>query len=506
MDRRSFMIIAGIGGLASLNRDRAWAQSAQGADFSWDGLREQAQKLAASPYAPPTDDLHPALAELNYDDYRRIKFRLDEAIWRDRESPVQMQLFHDGYLYRQPVEIHIVENGKAKRLDYDTSLFDFGPAEKRTIPEGVGGFSGFRLHAPMMRPDIFEEFLVFQGASYFRSRAKGQTYGLSARGLAIDTAQAGGEEFPAFRSFWVEKPGKDDETVTIYALMDSESATGAYRFLVSRKVDVVMDIDCAIFPRKPLSHAGIAPFSSMYYFGPADHTFHDDFRPRVHDSDGLLMWTGKGDWVWRPLVTANHVLYSMFSDASPRGFGLMQRQRGFDAYQDLNADYEKRPGVWVEPLSDWGEGSVDLVELPTRSEYMDNIVAFWRPKEPLQPGQRYDFRYRLNWCWHVPVEDDVARVVQTRAGRGLPQGSRYITIDFAGGPLYAQADAEHWDYEVSASTGLIRAYTIDPHPVIDGKRVSVEFHPEGDKTADLTFRIKLFGKPLTERWVYRWAP
>jgi glucans biosynthesis protein len=243
----------------------------------------------------------------------------------------------------------------------------------------------------------------------------------------------------------------------------------------------------------------------MFHFGPADATWHDDFRPRVHDSDGLLLHTGEGEWIWRPLVTASNILYSMFSDRSPKGFGLVQRQRSFEYYQDINASYERRPSAWVEPLSDWGYGSVDLVEIPTGTEYTDNIVAFWRPRETLKPQQGYSFSYRLTWCWHLPQARNIAQVVMTRTGAGLPEKSRYFVIDFAGGELYSEADIEHWDYEVGASSGRIAVYTVGPNSFIDGKRVALEFHPDGGKPADLSFQIRRFGKALTEKWVYRWV-
>ncbi len=511
MDRRAFMTIAGLGGLSAFLRSNGSAFAAaedSGAPeaFSWEGLKARAQDLAAKPFEPRVTPMDPALANLTYDQYRAINFKARKAIWHDTTIPLRMELFHAGYLYRDPVDIYLLDNGRASKIRYDRSMFHFGPAEQRVPLPDDAGFSGFRFHAPIHQPDVFGEFLVFQGASYFRGRAKGQSYGLSARGLAIDTAQPGGEEFPSFRAYWVDQPDPRTGDVTVYALLNSKSVAGAYRFSISRSVDVVMDTECVLYPRRPLAHAGIAPFSSMFYFGPSDHTFHDDFRPRVHDSDGLLIFTSDGDWIWRPLVTAPQILYSMFSNTSLRGFGLMQRERDYDQYQDINAGYEKRPSAWVEPLSDWGEGSVDLVELPTDSEYSDNIVAFWRPKEPLQPGQGHDFKYRLSWCWHTPIKRDVAQVVRTRVGKGIPPGSRYMLLDFAGGPLYAEADEEFWDYDVTASAGFVRAFTVSPNPIIDGKRIGIEYHPDGDKTADVSFQIRQMGKPLTEKWVYRWAP
>ncbi|WP_088346009.1 MULTISPECIES: glucan biosynthesis protein [Rhodomicrobium] len=509
MNRRAFLMAAGLGSLAAaLGRSglAALAETGPATDFSWDILKAKAKALAGEPYRSAAGQIAPALADLNYDQFRNIEFDSDKAIWSGTQIPFRMELFHNGYIYRDPMDIYLVENGKAAPIRYDKSMFNFGPAEQRVPLPDDAGFSGLRLHAPVHEPNVFEEFQVFQGASYFRGKAMGQTYGLSARGLAINTAREGGEEFPSFRAFWVETSAADSHTVTVYALLDSDSVAGAYRFVIGRAVDVVMDVDCAIYPRKAIQYPGIAPFSSMFFFGPADHTPHDDFRPRVHDSDGLLLLTGEGNWIWRPLVTAPQILYSVFSDKSPRGFGLMQRQRDFDHYQDINAAYERRPSAWVEPLSDWGDGSVDLIELPTGTEYADNIVAFWRPKDPLQAGGSYDYRYRLTWCWHVPGERPVAQVLRTRSGVGLPPGSRYIMIDFAGGELYADADDEHWDYDVTASAGYIKAYTIAPNPFTGGKRVGIEYHPDGSKEADLAFQISRFGKKLTEKWVYRWAP
>ncbi len=510
MDRRAFLTIAGLAGLLALTpRKSSLASGDQPTDtehFSWDGLKAKAKALAAKPYQPPPPITDPVLAGLDYDQYRSINFRAERAIWRDRSSAYQMQLFHAGYLYREPVDMFLVDNGRAAKIRYERDMFRFGRAEERLPLPDDSGFSGFRLHAPINASDVFSEFLVFQGASYFRGRAKGQSYGLSARGLAIDTVQPGGEEFPSFRAYWVETPQQGSDTVTVYALLDSKSVAGAYRFTVSRSVDVIMDVECEIHPRRTLTHAGIAPFSSMFFFGPADHTYHDDFRPRVHDSDGLLIATSGGDWIWRPLVTGSNILYSAFSDKSPRGFGLMQREREFDHYQDINAEYQKRTSAWLEPLSDWGEGSVDLIELPTDNEYMDNVVAFWRPRQPMQAGGSHSYSYRLIWCWHVPVEPNLAQVVATRTGKGIPEGSRYFQIDLAGGSIHASADEEYWDYQVSASEGSVKAFTVAPNPIIDGKRIGIEYHPSGSVSADVSFQIRRFGKPVSEKWVYRWTP
>jgi glucans biosynthesis protein len=506
--RRSVLQAIGMGGLAALllRPDVLLAQRENSEEFSWELLKIRAKTLADSPYSPPDRRVSETLAKMNYDQYRNIVFRHDRAFWKGEPFPFQMELFHSGYLYREPVHVHIVEDGQASLIGYDPSLFDFGPAEERVEIPPDAGYSGLRVRAPSSPSNKSEEFAVFQGASYFRSRAASQVYGLSARGLAVNTVQPGGEEFPAFRSFWVEKPAHDAKTITLYALLDSQSVSGAYRFVISHNHDTVMDIDCELYPRRELTFFGIAPFSSMYFFSPADHTRWDDFRPRVHDSDGLLMHTGTGDWIWRPIITGGPILYSAFSDKSPRGFGLMQRERGYGAYQDINAGYDNRPSAWVEPLSDWGEGTVDLIELPTNNEYADNIVAFWRPAQPMKAGASYQFGYRLSWVEDVPVKRNIATIHNTRAGKGQAPNSRYFIFDLAGGELYAEAVTEYWDYEVTASTGLIWAYTVAANPHLNGKRITIEFRPDGDKQADITFRVSQDGKPLAERFVYRWAP
>jgi len=511
MNRRAFMMAAWVGALATIAGRAGWAVPKEGGEpdatpFSWDVLNERAKAVAAKPFDAQNYKAPFEVVDLDYDRYRFIHFNPKKAVWYEDPLNYRLQLFHLGYIYKEPVDIFVVENGEAARIPYKRDFYEFGPAEKRVNVPEQGAYSGFRVHAPIYKPDDFSEFLVFQGASYFRSKATGQTYGLSARGLALDTAQGGVEEFPSFRSFWVEKPKAGDKTIIVYALLDSTSVSGAYRFVTTPDGNTMMDIECQIYPRQTLNHAGIAPFSSMFFFGPSDHSNTDDFRPRVHDSEGLSILTGSGDWIWRPLVTAPHILYSVFLDNSPGGFGLIQRERDFVKYEDIGAKYENRPSVWVEPLSDWGEGSVDLAELPTDQEYSDNIVAFWRPKEPLQAGQSYNYRYRLTWLAQAPVPANLGKVMQTRTGQGLVQNSRFLLVDFAGGDIYADADEEHFDYDVRVSAGYIKAFSMTPHPVIDGKRVGIEYYPDGDKVADLSFQIRRQGVPISERWVYRWAP
>ena len=513
MNRREFLAAGGITSLAAFVARYAEATPGVTNDdpatpFSWEVLNAQAKALAEKPFNADQYKGPHEVANLDYDLYRQIRFNSNKAIWAEDPFNFRLQLFHGGYIYKDPVDLYITENGQARRIRYQRDLYTFGLAERPLeIPENAGFYSGFRVHAPIYSANDYSEFLVFQGASYFRSKAKGQTYGLSARGIAIDTAQDGKtEEFPAFRAFWIEKPKPGERVITVYGLLDGPSVAGVYRFAAALGDDTVMDIECQLYPRVPVTHVGIAPFSSMFFYGTADAHHPDDFRPRVHDSDGLSIHTGNGDWIWRPIVTAKFILYSIFFDENPSGFGLIQRLRGFENYQDIGAAYQSRPSAWVQPLSGWGEGSVDLIELPTDSEYVDNVVAFWRPKDGLLPGQSYNYRYKLTWLYQAPVPKNLAQVRQTGAGLGLAPGSRFMLIDFAGGDVFADADEEYWDFDVHASAGNIKAYSVTPHPFIDGKRIGIEYHPDGNKVADLSFQIRRMGVPISEKWVYRWAP
>ncbi len=510
MDKRAFLKGAGASALmtALLRPDLLPAASyaPSQVDFSWPWLIAHARELARAPFKAPGAPIAAGLAGLDYDHYRDIQYKPQKGIWRNEPIDFELQFFHLGYLYNDPVDIFIVQDGAASRLKYNESLFRYGAAEKLPgLSHTTDAFSGWRLHGPLETPGILTEYLVFQGRSYFRSRAKSQRYGLSARGLAVNTARPGGEEFPVFRAFWIAKPEPGDKSITFYALLDGASIAGAYRFVCSAASDVVMDIECQLFPRRPLPYVGIAPFSSMFWFGPSCRRDSEDFRVQVHDSDGLAVLTSKGEWLWRPLVAGSKTQYSRFPGGTPGGFGLMQRCRKFEEYQDLEAAYQKRPSAWVEPLNDWGKGSVDLVEIPTASEYNDNIVAFWCPEKVMQPDRRHVYSYRLTWSSGAPIKQNVARVHQTRIGKGQETGSYSIVVDFSGDRAFENSGCGLWEYDIGASAGLIEMRAITTNPFIGGKRVVIEYYPDRKKVpADLTFQIRRSGRSLTEKWVYRW--
>lgn len=473
-------------------------------------VRERAQALAAAPYAPPVETLPESLAGLDYDQYRDIRFRPESAIWAGTPSPFQLQAFHLGFGYREPVALNVVEGGAARRLIFDPAMFSYGPLVENppSVIEDLG-FSGFRIHARVNSEDYLDEFAVFQGASYFRAVARGQVYGLSARGLAIATAEPTGEEFPTFREFWIETPADDADTIVVHALLDSPSTTGAYRFGLRPGASTVTEVEAVLYPRVDVATVGIAPLTSMFYFAGHDRVGIDDFRGAVHDSEGLLMWNGEGEWLWRPILNPDTLQISSFLDSKPHGFGLMQRERDFRVYQDLEADYHRRPSLWVEPIGDWGAGAVTLVEIPTDAEVHDNIVAFWRPRMPLAAGVPLRLAYRLHWRGEPPVEHGLAKVRRTLVGLsevGRPQrerDKRVFVIDFAGEGL-VELGAAPITTQASASAGLLSPPVVKIEPEVGGVRVSLELDPQGAAVSELRCALVRDGAVVSETWLYRW--
>ena len=387
------------------------------------------------------------------------------------------------------------------------SFFDLGPLTGKLAAEDRIGFSGFRLTGPMNRPDLYDEIIVFQGASYFRALSRGQVYGLSARGLALNVGQSGGEEFPAFRHFWIEKPPAPSSRIIIHALLNSPSVAGAYRFDVTPGDPTTIAVQATLYPRKDLQNVGIAPLTSMFLFSPINRKRVDDFRAAVHDSDGLAMVNGWGENLWRPVNNPRRLQVSNFLDQDPRGFGLIQRARTFAQYQDLEAKYERRPGSWVEPSTGWGPGSVELFEIPSEEEIHDNIVAYWKPSNRLAAGKAHVFNYRLSWPNDVPRGWPGAIVHATRAGLiNGPQrssGAIQFAVDFKG--LSPSSMSELPSARVDASVGAASAPVVQANRDIDGVRVSFSFDPKGTATSELRLVLQSNDKPVSETWLYRWT-
>ncbi len=407
--------------------------------FDFDDVAALARRKARTAYEPP-DRTQPAELELlGYDRYRDIRFRPERAIWRADGAPFDLMFFHRAQSNPR-VRMNEIVGGEARHLPYASADFDFG---KNTLsPETWGelDYAGLRVHYHLNGPQFKDELIVFLGASYFRALAAGTRYGLSARGLAVDTVGGEGEEFPYFPEFWIEKPATDARTLRMFALLDSPRVAGAYQFDVTPGDETVVEVRTRLYLRAPIGTLGIAPLTSMYQFG-ENQPHRVDFRPEVHDSDGLMVATGDGEWLWRPLINPNQVLTTSFSMPELKGFGLLQRDRSFTSYEDTEARYELRPSAWVEPVGSWGPGRVELVQLHTPNETNDNIVAYWVPETLPPPGEPLEFTYRLHWQGaRIAQQPPGAWVTQSRVGRGyreLADDEQQFMVDFTGPSLSA---------------------------------------------------------------------
>lgn len=471
--------------------------------FSFETVRQTAKALAETEYMKPTVELPEPFSNLSYDQYRDIRFKADQAIWKGQGTGFELQPFAMGWLYDTPVDVHVVENGEVRKLVADGRLFTLGPLIGSGPESAPFGFSGFRVHSPINRSDYFDEYVVFQGASYLRAVGRNLAYGASARGLAINTARPEGEEFPFFRSFWIEKPAKDATEIVVNALLDSPSTTGAYRFAISPGETTVMDITAVLYPRKDLPYIGVAPLTSMFLHGTASPARIADFRPLVHDSEGLAIRTGAGELIWRPLINPRTLQTSAFMDSDPKGFGLWQRDRDFDNYQDLEARYEKRPSIWVEPRAPWGEGFVELIEIPVEDEIHDNIVAYWKPKTGLVKGQERTFAYQLHWGPDVPIAWAGATVTKTRVGQAKTPGKYLFVVDLEGPAVKDVRDLPV--AELSATAGQTSNLVVQRNPVTSGVRVSFQLQPDDADLIELRFALKQGENKISETWLYRWT-
>jgi glucans biosynthesis protein len=481
----------------------------EGSTFSPEWLRAEAKRLAAEPYKAPEATLPDWIADLDWDGYQSIRFRPGSSLWAKEKLPFQARLFHLGLFFKHPVALYEVAHGVAAPIHYSKDFFTFG--DTLPVPSAVGdiGFAGFRVYA---QPDFERDVFSFLGASYFRAVGGSMQYGLSARGLAVDTGLPRPEEFPEFRSFWLERPAAKAEQVVIHALLDSPSVTGAYTFNIKPGDTTAMEVEAHLYPRKAIERIGIAPLTSMYQYGENDRRVSDDFRPEIHDTDGLAMHSGSDERIWRPLVNSPVVRVNSFIDHNPKGFGLLQRDRNFDHYLDDGAMYHLRPSVWVEPIGEWGEGAVQLVEIPTLDETFDNIVAFWSPRQPFGPGQERVFKYRLSWGSEPPNRGGAAEVVATRIGAGGIPGqknrvpSRKFVIDFEGGRLGDLPPGAKVEPAITASRGEIKEPAARPLKGTPAWRCNFDLVSDGIDPIDLRCYLRDGQGALTETWLYQWTP
>ncbi|MBG1231386.1 glucan biosynthesis protein G [Aestuariivirga litoralis] len=479
--------------------------------FAEDHVKSLAKALAAKPFVDEKIEMPKGFDSITYDQYRDIRFNPDRQIWKGEAHGFSFDMFHSGFLFTRPVDVYVIQDDQQSRLKYDPSLFIFGP--KITPPDAKVDlhYAGIRLRYPINNANTADEIAVFQGASYFRAVAKGLNYGLSARGLAIDTGQPSGEEFPFFKAFWIKRPEAGTGTIVVHALLDSPSVAGAYRFAIKPGEDTQMDVEVTLYPRRDLEHAGIAPLTSMYLFGPMARPV-EDFREAVHDSNGVMMLTGRGEWIWRPLNNPKTLQVSYFEDQTPRGFGLMQRTRSFEDFRDIEARYERRPSAWIEPIGDWGAGFVTLFEIPSNVETNDNMVAYWQPKDPLKQGSEYSYVYRLHWCPEWPLDPTAAAVkLVTFSGSGVAvdftttpptydPGKRIYVIEYSG-----PGEADEFTATATASAGTVDQINVIKNDVTGAIRVTFRHDASGLDSAELRANLKRGDTVAGETWLYRWV-
>ncbi|MBS64051.1 MAG: glucan biosynthesis protein D [Salinisphaera sp.] len=521
IDRSRRRLLVSATALAGVSFLPSWARAdivaplpADGETFDFETLVAHARSLSQQPYQAPDERYGELLNEIGYEAFMGIHARKEAALWADAETPVTVEFFHLDQNARKPVAIHVVESGRSRRIAYDGNLFRYDdPALAERLPADLG-FSGFRM---LGRGEPAREWLAFKGASYFRSPGALDQYGLSARGVAIDTGYDSDEAFPDFSQYWLIKPEPNASTLTICALLEGEHITGAYRIVLSRPDDVILDIETRLFQRRDVQRLGIAPLTSMFWFSETNARRGVDWRPEIHDSDGLAMTTGNDERLWRALVNPPRTQYSAFQDNNPKGFGLLQRDRVFDHYQDPDVAFENRPSLWVEPLHDWGRGHVGLLELPTDEEVYDNINVFWVPAGKAAAGDAWQFDYRLHWGADQPNPTALARVMSTRTGRAGAPGTyedqsvlaRKFVIDFAGATLDEFNEDNPPEPSVQASHGQIDNPYVQHVEQTGRWRVFFDWKgalPPNDTPVDLQATLRRGDRRISETWLYAYYP
>ena len=481
--------------------------SANACAFSLDDVAARAEKLAAAPYQKPNSSLPKGIKALSYDQYRDIRYRAERALWRNAKLPFEVMFFHRGWYYQEPVVVNEVTPEGVREIPFDPDAFDYGKNKlERDELKGMG-FAGLRVHFPINTATYRDEVLVFLGASYFRALGRGQRYGLSARALAIDTAESTGEEFPRFVEFWIERPPQNAKELTIYAMLDSPRASGAYKFVLKPGVTTQLDVDAKLFVRKAGGKFGLAPLTSMFFFGANQRAGRDDYRPQVHDSDGLSIHASTDEWIWRPLTNPKRLLVTSFALTDPVGFGLMQRERWFGHYEDLEARYELRPSGWIEPKGSWGPGKVELVQIPVPDETNDNIVTYWVPDRAPSPKQPYAFGYRVMWQKDRETRPPHSWVRETRRGRGYVKaedGTIEFHVDFEGPalsrlPAAGPVESGLW---VDANGELLE-HRASRNDVTGGWRLVARIRRiDAAKPVELRAQLKHNNEVVSETWSY----
>ncbi|MEG3753729.1 glucan biosynthesis protein [Psychromonas arctica] len=478
-------------------------------EFTFEDLKGLAKASAASPYSPPVVPATDLIDKITYDQHWKIRFK-DEKTLYPNGTKAPVQFFYPGRYFQEPVKIYVRDNNnQAQHIPFSNDFFDMpSDSPAQNLPAGFG-FAGFRI----MRPDNKPDWISFLGASYFRTDGPEGQYGLSARGIAINTGMSQPEEFPRFSAFWLGPADKQGESLSVWALLEGPSITGAYRFELSKDNKEakghITSVTANLYMRADVERLGIAPLTSMYWYSEKDKTIAKDWRPEIHDSDGIAIHTGSGQQIWRPLNNPQSVSTNSFIDENPKGFGLIQRDRDFSHYQDDGVFYNKRSSAWIKPIGDWGKGAVQLIEIPTKDETFDNIVAYWVPDKPARKGDEFTFSYDIEWRPLDPRSTTLATVVNTRQGLGgipgqpIPADINKMVIDFDGAALKGLDRDSGIKPIVEASNGEILE-PIRAYPIVGTDQWRLTFDYKQVNANPVTISAHLInkqGKAITETWV-----
>ena len=470
-----------------------------GKTFAQGAVKDLARALAGQPFRAPPTDLPEPFANLNYEKYVAIQMRAGERIWAAQDRGFMIEPLVRGFVFNVGVRLFTVEDGRIKAIAFDRGHYEFG--ELNVQPNAPDpGFSGFRLYAK--DGERIDLFALVQGGTFLRAVTRGQNYGTIARALTLKPAEQRGEEFPSFRAFWIETPTTRSNALVVHGLIDSESVTGAVRMTFRPGDATIVDVETTLFPRVNLEHVGLGGATTSFLFGPNVRGTSDEMRAAAYEASGLSVLNGQGEWIWRPLNNPATLQISAFVDDNPRGFGLVQRDRDFAAFQDDVQRWENRPSLWIEPIGDWGKGAVQLIEIPSDAEINKNILAYWRPKTPMPAGQEISFAHRQFWTWEPPQRPSLAQVTATRSGRGPGKRRRFV-VEFRGENL-AAPPAEIKPV-LSASPGSIQNVALWRYPDRKTIRVTFELEFGNDTACEIRLLLEADSKPIAETWLYRWT-
>lgn len=482
------------------------------AGFNFQNVVEQAKALAAKPYEPPTP-IPKFMQALSFNEYQNIRFNPDKSLWRENKSKFQVMLVSPGLHYAHSVTVNVIDGQDVHPLAYRKDYFIFtDPDLEKRVPPDLG-FAGFKLTYPLTKPEVQNQFLVFAGASYFRGVGTENAWGTSARGIAVNTGLPSGEEFPSFIAYWLVRPSPNDRTMVFYGLLDGKSLSGAYKFIVTPGDTTALKVKAVLFLRHPIDLLGIAPLTSMFFYGDNTGRPTGEWRRQVHDSDGLLIHNGASDeWLWRPLINPRTLQMDYFQTNNIRGFGLMQRDTQHSDYEDLGARYERRPSIWVEPSSDWGKGNVVLVQIPSPNETNDNIVAFWAPIEKVSKTAIH-LNYTVSFGDPNIANEPEGKAINTFVGNGNligggnVAGTYRVILDFNGGPLDQLLPSAAVTGSVTGQEGTkVIEQFVEYNEPLHSWRLSILAKPAKDKPLVLRAYLSKENKALTETWTYRLPP